>query len=496
MSGATKKVCIIFTGGGMDHTYNTRIVPWLAIYMIACSRHRGYAVEYFDDRIDRDAQEKMLETGRDALAMVFLVRRGHHMRRGLELAESFKRRYPHIPRIFTDYFPSIAAKIVVKEPLVDIVLRGHDPWLLPHVMDRIHAGISLAGLAGVVYRENGSIIGLNAIPPVWNEEWVPRMAHRNVDMSKYINAQGAVQYVSSVGCRSACGFCANSYLYRGKWFSLPVEQVVEDIVDIFTTYNPSTLQFWDNDFFTDLDRVRQICQGIIDSGLTISWHAFGRVSEVLTFDDRLLELLARSGFKLMKMGGESGSPEQLKLYKKPNLASYMIPVAEKLKAWGINSRFIFVLGAPYENERKFEATMGLIMKLRKISDELEFVFYLYSPIIGTKLGEYALSALPRYPETFRDVLDYGLYGTNLEELRMPWIQPGYERLIKRCNLFYFPLAFYYWQYQGRNGDMRHKILNIFRKLAVIRVAHNMYRFPWEWYIFKALGKKTPHTSVP
>lgn len=174
-------------------------------------------------------------------------------------------------------------------------------------------------------------------------------------------------YESSRGCPSKCTFCinvvTNNNLYRKK----SVSKVLDEIEYIIKKYRLTHLKFIDDNFFVDINRTRDICEGIIKRKLNITWDGECRCDY---FNDRMinnstLELLKRSGLVQLTLGIESGSRHTLELMKKGITPEQAEHAVERCDKYGIIARASFILEIPGEDIDDIKMTIRFMNKLRK-----------------------------------------------------------------------------------------------------------------------------------
>lgn len=174
-------------------------------------------------------------------------------------------------------------------------------------------------------------------------------------------------YESSRGCPSHCTFCINVVADNTRYRKKSASKTVSEIVRIVNKHRLTHLKIIDDNFFVDIKRVREICEGIIKSGIKITWDGECRCDY---FNDRLLNdetlaLCRKSGLVQLTLGIESGSPHTLKLMKKgitPEQAENAVSQCDK---YGIIARSSFIIEIPGESIDDIKKTIALINRLRK-----------------------------------------------------------------------------------------------------------------------------------
>lgn len=292
-------------------------------------------------------------------------------------------------------------------------------------------------------------------------------------------------YESSRGCPSHCTFCINvvtdNTIYRKK----SAEKVISEIEYIVKKYNLTHLKIIDDNFFVDIRRVREICEGIINSGINITWDGECRCDYFREgmLDDKTLELCRKSGLIQLTLGIESGSPHTLQLMKKGITAEQAEFAVKKCSEHKIIARSSFILEIPGETLGDIKQTIALINRLRK------YPYFTcgvgtFRPYPKCELTEKLLKeGYLTEPLNFSEWTDRGIVDmyTSAEYVR-PW----------QVNGKYSEGAAYYLNMESSVRLGSHQIdrpidrikNNIFMFLARIRNRFMFYKFPLDKNLYK------------
>jgi len=155
---------------------------------------------------------------------------------------------------------------------------------------------------------------------------LPYPAYELLPMKKYKNRA----VITSRGCPFKCIFC-----YKGMWGeeyrSRTEENIIEELRLLKEKYCVDYISFWDLEFTLDKERVKRLCERIIEEKLNIGWFANVRVSSV-SLD--MLKLMKRAGCVSLGIGIESGCDRVLRTIKKgitKEQASEAVKIARKAK---------------------------------------------------------------------------------------------------------------------------------------------------------------------
>lgn len=205
---------------------------------------------------------------------------------------------------------------------VDVVARFEYEYTLVDIARAVEDGKGFAGVEGIAYKQDGQIIqtsqrewsgteGLDAIP------FVSQVYKRHLNINDYFLSSSLypeVQIFTGRGCPHLCTFCAWPETLMGRKYRVRSMSNVLDELEYIENNIPRMREvFFEDDTFTiSKQRVREFCRGYDDRKLKIAWACNARA----TLDYETLDIMKRSGCRLVIVGYESGDDEILKKIKK------------------------------------------------------------------------------------------------------------------------------------------------------------------------------------
>src|SRR3954465_11023215 len=133
-----------------------RILPMslLALGAILEGRH-DYTI--VDGNIERDPLTRLDELVRDGTTVLGVtVMPGPQLAQAVPLCRELKRRHPGLTIVWGGYFPTQHWEVSLQADYVDYVVRGHGEMVFLHLLDRLATGGSLADIAGLAYKVDGT----------------------------------------------------------------------------------------------------------------------------------------------------------------------------------------------------------------------------------------------------------------------------------------------------------------------------------------------------
>ena len=316
-------------------------------------------------------------------AIAVTVMPGPQLRSAVSGCRQLKRLLPEVPIIWGGYFPSQHADACLSEHTVDVCVIGQGEQTILELMRAIRDGESWSSIAGLTYRQNGTIRRAppRALTPL---DDLPDWPYQRLPMERYFHkhylGDRVATHHSSFGCPFACNFCAVVGMSNRKWVAQSPDRVGQVLEKFSLLYRADAVQFHDMDFFISESRTQAIAERLTPLGMT--WWALGRVDELMRYQDATWAAMRRSGLKMVFCGAESGSTEMLKRMNKGGTASadLTIELARRMKAHGIVPEFSFVVGNPPDPEADLSQTLSFIRRIKQINDATEIILYVYSPV--------------------------------------------------------------------------------------------------------------------
>jgi radical SAM superfamily enzyme YgiQ (UPF0313 family) len=188
---------------------------------------------------------------------------------------------------------------------------------------------------------------------------------------------------ASRGCPFHCKFCDTStFGDRVRHYS--PEVVFKLMKYLHETHCVRHIGFVDDLFLASKNRVRELCERIMDDGLKMTWSCTARVD---TVKPEVLKLMKQAGCWEISFGLETGSNDLLK--KMDKLAE--VEKSARAIRWtdeaGIRSKGLFMLGFPGEDEHTIQQTKDFIRDIpMTIMNLTKFTPYPGSPIYRELYG--------------------------------------------------------------------------------------------------------------
>lgn len=273
---------------------------------------------------------------------------------------------------------SAAIQDVLKESGADIAVIKEGEMQLKEILNNA----PLDSILGIAFRKGNEYIITAERPFLENLDALPVPAYDLFELDQYMDKK--LPMVTSRGCPHRCIFCS-IFLTMGRTFrTRSPEHVVNEIEHWYNKYGYRRFAFNDDVFNFDKERVKKICDLIVERGLKIQWELRNgiRVDKV---DLEMFQKMKKAGCIYIAFGIESGVQDVLNKMKKGATIEQIKRAAQLAHEAKLPAGGFFIIGLPGDNMENFKQTLKLAQEL-----PLEEVrFYSALPYIGTEFYDIA-----------------------------------------------------------------------------------------------------------
>ena len=282
---------------------------------------------------------------------------GHNIFRGLDIAKEFKKRGKIV--FFGGYMASMVPEKVLESGFVDSIIIGDAEISFPKLLKDYQT----KGTIERIY--NYPIKDLNNLP-------IPKYEYL---LEKPIGDMLPVQ--AGRGCPHSCSFCSIACIYKGRYMSRPIEEVLRDIKRI-RELGFKRFYLIDDNIVGNPTYLKKISEFI--KPLKMKWAS--QCSLNIARNPELLKTVAESGCNILSFGIESITQEGLnKLNKSWVNVNEHKELIKKIEDSGIMVSTEMILGTDSDTIESIKETYNFINDT-KISIPR---FYILTPMPGTDL---------------------------------------------------------------------------------------------------------------
>ncbi len=224
-------------------------------------------------------------------------------------------------------------------------------------------------ITGTVWQVGEKVITNPARELIQDLDSIPFPAYHLLSMEKYLWQKQAnyracmrlpfVHMITSRGCVYDCIFCSTTRYFQ-KFRARSVENVIEEMKLLIKDYGIREFHFLDDYFMSDKKRIEKFCTIFIDQKMDITWLAPQGIN-IPHVDEKLLELMQKSGMYRVGFPIESGCPETLRYMRKPMNLDKALRLIKKCNELGLYTFGCFLIGFPEETRDQIQQTVDFIL---------------------------------------------------------------------------------------------------------------------------------------
>ena len=250
---------------------------------------------------------------------------------------------------------------------VDAVAVGEYDKTVVAVAEAIEGKKELKDIQGLCSGGPDKVFCSGKAELIENLDEIPHVSgiyKRFLSVENYFNPNALFPMVmisSSRGCPFNCTFCVYPQTMMGQRMRVRSnEDVLSEIEYIVKNFPDIKAIFFEDDTFPGIKkRCIEMCEEMIERGITISWTANARAD----LDYETMKTMKASGCRSLCVGFESGSQLLLDNIKKRTKVENMQRFSDDAKRAGILIHGCFMVGLPGETKETMNQTLELAKRL-------------------------------------------------------------------------------------------------------------------------------------
>jgi anaerobic magnesium-protoporphyrin IX monomethyl ester cyclase len=291
----------------------------------------------------------------------------------------------NIPVLMGGVHPTVVGPDLLKQnPNIDYLCIGEGESFVKEFLEH-YGKDSLFDIRNLVYRKGKDIIN-NPIRPPEDLSILPKFPWHL--FKRVVGSNGILNITATRGCPYSCTYCCNSKFLKmyGKDYIRyrPVDDVIDEIKFLKDKYKFNRIHFGDDMVLSNVKYVEKLFT-TLKTKLNIPHGCMCRVECI---DEKMVELLKRTGCKGISLGVECGDEPFRKKYLNRFMSNTTIEKAFRLlREAGISTVSFNMIGWPVgDHDKLTKATADLN---KKIKPDFVQVTWFY-PFQGTKLYDYCV----------------------------------------------------------------------------------------------------------
>ena len=233
--------------------------------------------------------------------------------------------------------------------LFDFLVRGEGDLSFNELLEACEGKRSLNNIQGISYKENGKFV--HNTPRSLEDLNKIKLPARGKRVFKgyhyYTFTLDIVE--SSRGCTMPCNFCSMDKMYGKNFRMYSIDRVIKDIEDA-KKHGADFIIIADDNFLLNVKRFEDLCDAIVEAGHNDIRYIIQASSVGIASSDILAQKMAKAGFRIVFLGIENVSKENLKNLKKGNIIEKTKLAVKKLHEQDIMIVGGMIIGHPNDKE--------------------------------------------------------------------------------------------------------------------------------------------------
>lgn len=231
----------------------------------------------------------------------------------------------------------------------DFLFRGEGDIGFNEFLSALEGGRRFDSIKGLSYHQNGGFVH-NTPRPLEDLRKI-KIPDRSKRIWGGYHLYGARYEIieSSRGCTMPCNFCSIDKMYGSSFREFEIERVIGDIKDS-KKHGAYCFFFADDNITLNVPRFERLCDAIVEHGLNDAWYIIQASSVGIATSETLVEKMAKAGFKVVFLGIENVSEENLKRMKKGRILEKTQAAIKKLHDNDIMIIGGIIIGHPDDKE--------------------------------------------------------------------------------------------------------------------------------------------------
>ena len=342
------------------------LAPPLGILSLATlllqKKHQVVVKDYSTEPFDLDELGSLLKH----IDVVGLTALTYNLESVKTVIEFIKKRNCSITTIIGGPHPTMYPRKSLVDTKADFSVIGDAESSFPRLIEALEKNLDTNEIIGVCSAKNKnddqifpSVLEDIDTAPIPKRSLIKHLVYgKNYDPK--IKAGEFTSITTSRGCPYNCRFCSRKALASGRFRSMSVGRILEELEDI-KAQGFRYVAFTDDCMLANKKHAMQLFKEIMRRNLDLIFYITNaRVDDA---DYELFVLMKKAGVLYIQFGLESANQDTLSFYKKSITVRDIVHAVKLSNSIGFITTGSFIFGAPNESIKHLKKTIGLAKSL-------------------------------------------------------------------------------------------------------------------------------------
>lgn len=248
--------------------------------------------------------------------------------------------------------------------LIDFIVRGEGEESFRRLVNALEGKDNLQDIPNLSYKKDGYFIHNDCGELLdLSKLKLPIRGKQRLTWGYHVVNHKVEVLESSRGCTGTCKFCSMQQMYGRRFRTFPIERILQDLDFIYHTKKTRWVFFADDNLVLAPSRVMSLCEAIIQkqyNDLSLMIQADCRS---MALNKEMVKKLAQAGCKVVFLGVENDSEENLDFADKSNSGQLAYQAVEMCHKYGMMAIAGLIFGFPEDDESNIIRNYDFFYKL-------------------------------------------------------------------------------------------------------------------------------------
>jgi radical SAM superfamily enzyme YgiQ (UPF0313 family) len=261
----------------------------------------------------------------------------------IKLSQAIKKEDEKIKVLIYGVLPYFFSDVLIKKGKADTLVKGFNEELISKIIFLLLKNKKVKKINTSLNQSFPHVLPNDEL--VLFKEKIPKIAFLSLRTSR--------------GCNFRCSFCAVPYIYKRKFYTRDIKEVIKEIKEKIREYKLRTFFIEDESFTSSKKWSKDFCNEVKKYRIK-----FGCISRADLLTPSFLKELRSGGCYQLLCGIESGDQSLLDYLVKDLDLKMVKRNIREIKNLKIESVGFFLFTTPFENEERIFKTLSFIRKLQ------------------------------------------------------------------------------------------------------------------------------------